>query len=103
MIIIIHFQAASTQCGCGHLTCAKPNHLTPRLTPSPSSPDCAAAGGRRASLPMRQGWSGTTLISGVAFAFDADAGWARLITRWVRLGAPAGAQPLPSNEAVMRC
>lgn len=52
---------------------------------------------------LLQGWVGMTLKSGVAFAFDAQARWARFIDRWVRLGAPARAQPLPSNEAVMRC
>ena len=30
-------------------------------------------------------------------------GRVRFIDRWVRLGAPARAQPLPSNDAVMRC
>ena len=30
------------------------------------------------------------------------AGWARFIDRWVRLAAPACAQPAPSNDAVMR-
>jgi hypothetical protein len=50
-----------------------------------------------------QGWAGMNLKSGILFAFDADAGWARFIDRWVRLGAPARAQPVPSNDAVMRC
>lgn len=50
---------------------------------------------------MLQGWVGMSLKSGVAFAFDLN--WVRFIDRWARLGAPAFVQPLPSNEAVMRC
>ena len=49
-----------------------------------------------------QGWVGMNLKSGILFAFDAGAGWARFIDRWVRLGAPEFAQPYPSNGAVMR-
>jgi hypothetical protein len=52
---------------------------------------------------LLQGWVGMDLKSGVLFAFDAQARWARFIDRWVRLGAPACAQPLLSNETVMRC
>ena len=41
---------------------------------------------------------------GILFAFDPAAGWARLIDRWVRLGARAlSDQPLPDNDSVMRC
>jgi len=42
--------------------------------------------------------------SGALCALDAAAGWARLIDRWVRLGAAAlPGQPLPDNDTVMRC
>ncbi|MEJ0075212.1 MAG: hypothetical protein WDO17_07155 [Alphaproteobacteria bacterium] len=50
-----------------------------------------------------QGWAGMHMTSGVLFAFDPAARWARFIDRWVRLGAPDRAQPLPTNDAVMRC
>jgi hypothetical protein len=50
---------------------------------------------------MLQGWAGSSLKSGVAFALDIEAGWARLIDRWARLGAGAGVPPRVSNEAVM--
>lgn len=50
---------------------------------------------------MLQGWAGTSLKSGVAFALDS--GWVRFFDRWARLGQPAFAQPLPQNDAVMRC
>lgn len=51
-----------------------------------------------------QGFIGDDLNTGVLFAFDPAAGWARLIDRWVRLGAPAlPDQPLPDNDTVMRC
>gem|GEM_PF-3910346 len=52
---------------------------------------------------LLQGWVGMSLKSGIAFAFDPAAGWVRFVDRWARLGTPACAQPLPSNEAVMRC
>jgi hypothetical protein len=52
---------------------------------------------------LLQGWVGMSLKSGIAFAFDPAAGWVRFVDRWARLGAPACAQPLPSNDAVMRC
>jgi hypothetical protein len=52
---------------------------------------------------LLQGWVGMSLKSGIAFAFDPAAGWVRFVDRWARLGAPALAQPLPSNEAVMGC
>jgi hypothetical protein len=48
-----------------------------------------------------QGWAGMSLKSGIVFAFDLA--WVRFIDRWARLGKPALAQPLPANEAVMRC
>jgi hypothetical protein len=51
---------------------------------------------------MLQGHAGSSLKSGVAFALDIDAGWARLIDRWVRLGAPAAAPPRVTNDAVMQ-
>jgi hypothetical protein len=51
-----------------------------------------------------QGVIGGDLNTGILFAFDPVAGWARLIDRWVRLGAPALTdQPLPDNDSVMRC
>jgi hypothetical protein len=50
---------------------------------------------------LLQGWVGMTLKSGIVFAFDPA--WVRFIDRWARLGKPALAQPLPSNDAVMRC
>jgi hypothetical protein len=50
---------------------------------------------------MLQGWTASSLKSGVAFAFDLDAGWARLIDRWVRLGAPNVAPPRVTNDEVM--
>lgn len=51
-----------------------------------------------------QGVIGGDLNTGILFAFDPVAGWARLIDRWVRLGAPAlSDQPLPDNATVMRC
>jgi hypothetical protein len=53
---------------------------------------------------LLQGFIGDHLHIGILFAFDPAAGWARLIDRWVRLGAPAlPARPLPANDAVMRC
>ena len=48
-----------------------------------------------------QGWVGMTMKSGIVFAFDPA--WVRFIDRWARLGKPAFAQALPSNEAVMHC
>ena len=48
-----------------------------------------------------QGWTGRTMKSGIVFAFDRE--WVRFISRWARLGKPALAQPLPSNDVVMRC
>ena len=48
-----------------------------------------------------QGWIGMTMKSGIVFAFDRE--WVRFINRWARLGTPAFAQPLPSNDVVMRC
>jgi hypothetical protein len=48
-----------------------------------------------------QGWIGMTMKSGIVFAFDVA--WVRFIDRWARLGKTAVAQPLPSNDAVMRC
>ena len=48
-----------------------------------------------------QGWIGMTMKSGIVFAFDSA--WVRFIDRWARLGKPAVAQPLPSNDVVMRC
>ena len=42
--------------------------------------------------------------SGALYALDAAAGWARLIDRWVRLGAPAlPDQQLPDNRTLMQC
>lgn len=51
---------------------------------------------------MLQGWTASSLKSGVAFAFDLDAGWARLIDRWVRLGAPNAMPPRVGNDEVMQ-
>ena len=51
---------------------------------------------------LLQGWMSSSLRSGVAFAFDLDAGWARLIDRWVRLGAPNAMPPPVSNDDVMQ-
>ena len=51
--------------------------------------------------PYVQGWIGMTMKSGIVFAFDRE--WVRFINRWARLGRPAFAQPLPSNDVVMRC
>src|SRR3954471_11989990 len=48
-----------------------------------------------------QGWIGMTMKSGIVFALDRE--WVRFINRWARLGRPAFAQPLPSNDVVMRC
>jgi hypothetical protein len=48
-----------------------------------------------------QGWIGMTMKLGIVFAFDSA--WVRFIDRWARLGKPAVAQPLPSNDVVMRC
>src|SRR3954453_22271789 len=42
-----------------------------------------------------------TMKLGIVFAFDSA--WVRFIDRWARLGKPAVAQPLPSNDVVMRC
>jgi hypothetical protein len=51
-----------------------------------------------------QGFIGDNFNTGILFAFDPAAGWARLIDRWVRLGAPAlPDRPLPENDSVMRC
>lgn len=53
---------------------------------------------------LLQGFINDDLNIGILFAFDPAAGWARLIDRWVRLGAPALTdQPLPDNASVMRC
>ena len=58
---------------------------------------------RRPSLPAaRMGWDGSEIWRLVCLR-RAGAMGARFIDRWVRLGAPACAQPLPSNEIVMRC
>src|SRR3954453_18483094 len=48
-----------------------------------------------------QGWIGITMKSGIVFAFDSA--WVRFIDRWARLGKPAVAQPLPSNDVGMGC
>lgn len=50
---------------------------------------------------LLQGWMNSDLRSGVAFALDLDAGWARLIDRWVRLGAPLAMPPRITNDEVM--
>jgi hypothetical protein len=50
-----------------------------------------------------QGRVGDSILSGVAVALDASAGWARLADRWVVLGARApGPQPAILNEEIMR-
>ena len=50
-----------------------------------------------------EGRVGGSILSGVAFACDAEAGWARLADRWLRLGARArGAQAVLANGEVMR-
>jgi hypothetical protein len=51
---------------------------------------------------LLQGWMSSSLRSGIAFALDMDAGWARLIDRWVRLGAPNAVPPRVGNDEVMQ-
>ena len=48
-----------------------------------------------------QGRVGDGILSGVAFACDAEAGWARLADRWLLLGTRARG-PVPANGEVMR-
>jgi hypothetical protein len=50
-----------------------------------------------------QGRADGHILSGVAVAADTAAGWARLVDRWVVLGARApGPQPAVGNEEIMR-
>lgn len=50
-----------------------------------------------------QGRVGDHIYSGVAFALDPAAGWARLADRWLVLGTRApGPQPIIDNEEIMR-
>src|ERR1700674_348320 len=49
-----------------------------------------------------QGRAGDPILSGVALALDASAGWARLADRWVVLGARAPGPEPACNEEIMR-
>ncbi len=51
---------------------------------------------------LLQGWTGSSLKSGMALAFEAPQRWARLIDRWVVLGRPLGVPLRVSNDEVMR-
>jgi len=84
------------------------SHLQSGWQPSPDELQDAPLIKRwriNASAPyMMRGVIEDKRVSGALYALDAAAGWARLIDRWVRLGAPAlPGQPLPGNETVMQC
>ncbi len=50
-----------------------------------------------------QGRVGDHIYSGVVFALDGAAGWARLADRWLVLGTRApGPQPIIDNDEIMR-